>query len=149
MPKHKNFSREYEFKSDMKLYSLNEFLLNDLDFSPDQMIIFEGIDKNNKKVSKYGLFDLGHGSIDMITLEKTLSKGELVLSYIYDLNSGRHILLEFIEESEVEPRKQYPRLTAQKGSNPSQFSDEYDDYTPVNEEDISIGDEDLAEFNEE
>jgi hypothetical protein len=48
IPGSKVFMREYEIKGDTSLYKLHDFLVNDLDFSPDQMVAFRGLDENDK-----------------------------------------------------------------------------------------------------
>lgn len=129
LPKNKFFFREYEIRSEMKLYKVHEFIQNDLGFAPDQMVLFEGVNEDKKKKSEYGLFDMGDGSMDSITLEKTLSKGEKVLNYVYGVQTNRYLILTYMGESEFDPRGSYPRLVAEKGQNPDQFSDVYEDYS--------------------
>lgn len=127
IPGSKVFMREYEVKGETSLYKLHDFLQNDLDFSPDQIVVFRGLDEKGKFRSEYGLFDMGDGSMDMITVEKTLSKGEITLSYVFDLRKDRVINLTFIGEVDLAPRASYPRLVAEKGRNPEQFANGYDD----------------------
>ncbi len=38
------------------------------------------------------------------------------------------MILEFISNEEELPKRSYPRLVAEKGKNPDQFSDSYDDF---------------------
>ena len=49
--------REYEIKGETSLYKLHDFLQNDFDFAPDQMVAFRGLDEKGKFRSEYGLFD--------------------------------------------------------------------------------------------
>ena len=79
IPESKTFVREYEVKSDMNLFKFNSFILNDLGFAPDQMVIFRGIDANGVLCSEYGLFDLGDGSMDKVTFADVVAKGETEL----------------------------------------------------------------------
>jgi hypothetical protein len=129
----KIFMREYEIKENTTLYVLHIYLQNDLGFAPDQMVMFRGLDKTNKVKGEYGLFDLGDGSMDRVTLGKTLSKGEIKLQYVYDLYSDRFLILEYLSEEEELARRSYPRLTAERGKNPDQFSDNYDDFEQMME----------------
>ena len=46
LPKYKSFLREYDIKSETSLYKLHDFLQNDLGFSPDQMVLFRGLDED-------------------------------------------------------------------------------------------------------
>lgn len=131
LPNSKVFMREYEVKSSMTLYSLHEYLLNDLSFSPDQMVMFRGRNAAGKIVSEYGLFDMGDGAMDQITLDDLLEKKELSLEYAFDLFKDRFLVLDYIGEAEYFPRASYPRLVAEKGRNPDQFirgNDDYDAY---------------------
>ncbi len=133
IPGSKVFMREYEVKGETSLYKLHDFLQNDLDFSPDQMVAFRGYDNKGKFMSEYGLFDMGDGSMDMVTVEKTVSKGEVTISYVFDIRKDRVINLTLMGEVPVSPRTSYPRLVAEKGRNPEQFADKYDDLDQYSE----------------
>ena len=133
IPGSKVFMREYEIKGETSLYKLNDFLINDLDFAPDQMVEFRGADAKGKVKSEYGLFDLGDGSMDMVTIEKTIAKGEEILEYVFDLRKDRVITLTLMGEVAAHPRASYPRLVAEKGRNPEQFADKYDDLDQYSE----------------
>ncbi len=153
IPGSKVFMREYEIKGDTSLYKLHDFLVNDLDFSPDQMVVFRGLDESGKVRSEYGLFDMGDGSMDMVTVEKAISKGETVFQYVFDIRKDRIIVLSFMGETELSPRASYPRLVAEKGRNPEQFANGYDDldqYAEPSEEAVedSFMDDELPEGEE-
>lgn len=124
----KIFLREYEIRGNTSLYSLHLFLQDDLGFAPDQIVMFKGLDKNNKIKGEYGLFDLGDGTMDSISLEKAISSGQSTLLYVYDTFKNRAITLELQSREEELSRRSYPRLIAEKGKNPDQFSDNYDDF---------------------
>ena len=98
IPGSKVFMREYEIKGETSLYKLNDFLINDLEFSPDQMVVFRGLDNAGKIKSEYGLFDMGDGSMDMVTVEKTVKKGEVNLLYVCDLRKDRVIRFTLMGE---------------------------------------------------
>jgi len=127
IPGSKVFMREYEIKGDMTLYDLHEYLTADLDFAPDQMVLFRGLDSAGQVRSEYGLFDMGDGSMDSITVAQTVKAGEETLLYVFDIRKDRYITLAFIGTAEEHPRAHYPRLTAEKGRNPDQFAKGYDD----------------------
>jgi len=133
----KIFLREYEIKGNTSLYSLHLFLQDDLGFAPDQMVMFKGLDKQNKIKGEYGLFDLGDGTMDSLSLEKVISIGQSKLLYVYDIFKNRAITLEFLSREEELARRSYPRLVAEKGKNPDQFSDNYDDFEQM----IELNDE--------
>lgn len=133
IPGSKVFMREYEIKGDTSLYRLHDFLVNDLDFSPDQMVAFRGLDEGEELRSEYGLFDMGDGSMDMVTVSGTIAKGEVNLLYVFDLRKDRVIKLSLMGEVEESRRASYPRLVAEKGRNPEQFANGYDDLDQYSE----------------
>lgn len=144
----KIFLREYEIKGSISLYSLHLFLQNDLGFAPDQMVMFRGLDKRNKVKGEYGLFNLGDGSMDSVSLEKVISAGQSKLLYVYDISNDRAITLELLSQEEELARRSYPRLIAEKGKNPDQFSDNYDDFEQMielNDSDNLFQEEELPE----
>lgn len=134
LPKYKTFLRVYDIKGGTTLYKLHSFLQNDLGFSPDQMAIFRGVDEEGVVLSNYGLFDLGDGSMDSVTVEESLQRGEASLQYVYNLSLNLYILLTYVSESDFVVKESYPRLLQEKGRNPDQFSSEYDDYEAFEEE---------------
>ncbi|MCF0177006.1 MAG: hypothetical protein HUJ90_00135 [Bacteroidales bacterium] len=127
IPGSKTFVREYEIKPETTLFRFNSFILHDLGFSPDQMVLFRGCGADGKRRSRYGLFDLGDGSMDKVTFAKLIEKEELVLEYCYDLHNDTFIRLEFIGEAPDSIRYSYPRTTMEKGRNPDQFARKYVD----------------------
>lgn len=154
IPGSKVFMREYEVKGETSLYKLHDFLSNDFGFAPDQMVLFRGMDENEKFRSEYGLFDMGDGSIDMISIEKTIAKGEVNLLYVFDLHKGRFVKLTLMGDVEESRRASYPRLVAEKGRNPEQFAsgysdtDQYDEPMVDEPEEHSFMDDELPEGEE-
>lgn len=126
LPGNKIFFREYEIKGDTTLFALHKFLVNDLEFAPDQMFAFKGFTKDSKAKSTYGLINYGSGTVDRTTVDMALEKGEEILLYIYDIKKARFLQLTLIEEVEVSPRASYPRVTGERGRLPSQFSSNKD-----------------------
>ena len=124
----KIFMREYEVRAASSLYSLNLYLQNDLGFAPDQMVMFRALDKNGKVKKEFGLFDLGDGTMDSVTLLNLSKEGFERIEYVYDMFKGQALTIEKISEEEELARRSYPRLVAEKGKNPDQFSDNYDDF---------------------
>ncbi|MFA6335552.1 MAG: hypothetical protein WCX48_08360 [Bacteroidales bacterium] len=139
--RNKIFLREYEIKGNISLYSLHLFLQNDLGFAPDQIVMFRGLDRHNKVKREYGLFDMGDGSMDSVSLEKVISLGQSKLLYVYDTFKDRAITLELVSKEEDLARRSYPRLVAEKGKNPDQFSDNYDDFEQM----IELNDSEFQE----
>ena len=158
IPESKVFFRTYAVKSDMNLFSFNNFILADLGFSPDQMVVFEGYDTSEKLCGEYGLFDLGDGSMDRITFEK-LRKDEIFeLHYIYDMRNDRYVKLVLEGGELTVPERLCPCLMEEKGHGPEQFNTRYEDYeavpapgaphsTPADDEDFD--DDDLDDEDED
>ncbi len=149
IPGSKVFMREYEIKGDTSLYDLHEYLINDMGFAPDQMVLFRGVDANGKVRSEYGLFDFGDGSMDTVTVSDIIAKEEVQILYVFDIRSDRCIKLTFDCEVAELPRASYPRLTAEKGRNPDQFAKGYDDLDQFMEPVDDGGDESEAVDDDE
>ncbi|MHC1779364.1 MAG: hypothetical protein AB9922_03885 [Bacteroidales bacterium] len=128
IPGNKIFMREYEVKGSSSLYALHLYLQNDLGFAPDQIVLFRAIDIKGKVRKEYGLFNLGDGSMDSVTVDKFHGDGFKVLEYVYDMFKDRSLQMEIIATEEELARRAYPRLVAERGKNPDQFSDNYDDF---------------------
>ncbi|MBQ7253414.1 MAG: hypothetical protein IJS30_01915 [Bacteroidales bacterium] len=153
IPASKFFMREWAVRSDMNLFRFNRFILGELCFSTDQMVIYKAYDANGKCTGQYGLFDLGDGTLDKITFADVVANGQVHIELVYDLRSKRMINLYFEGEMEEDPRLSYPLLVAEKGHNPGQFADKYEDYlyeSPVRSSGVSvIEDDDDDDLNEE
>lgn len=159
IPASKVFMREWAVRSDMNLFRFNRFILGELCFSTDQMVIYKAYDEKGKCTGQYGLFDLGDGTLDKITFADVVSRGQVHIELVYDLRSKRIINLYFEGEMEEDPRRSYPMLVAEKGHNPGQFADKYEDYlyeNPVRsvgaamfDDDDDIDDEDEDEGEEQ
>ena len=128
IPGNKIFMREYEVKGLSSLYSYSSYLINDLGFAPDQLVVFRALDKKGKVKKEYGLFDLGDGTMDSVTIDELINQGLGTFEYVYDMFKDRSLLLELLSKEELFPKRSYPRLIAEKGKNPDQFSDNYDDF---------------------
>ena len=131
IPESKVFFRVYDVPSEMTLFDLHSFILNNLDFTPDQMVCFEAYGPSGKRTSQYALFDLGHGPMDQVTLEMLAEREENVINYVFDLRSGRIVRLEFLGEAEFSAKLDYPSQVDGKGVNPDQFSAKYEDAEPI------------------
>lgn len=122
----KQFQREYEIRPSSTLYEFHNFLVMDLAFAPDQLVMFRASDRNGAVRSQYGLFDMGDGTIDNITLQDCEQKGEVIFEYVYDIFNRRSIILELVSHQEESAKFEYPRLVSEKGTKPDQFSSEHD-----------------------
>lgn len=147
----KLFLREYEVKGDMNLFKFNNFILNDLGFSPDQMVVFEGYDAQGVMCGEYGLFDMGDGSMDKVTFEQLIAKGQTEIHYVFDLRNDRFIKLDFDGESPFSAMRSYPFLLEEKGQSPDQFKKMVEEVIPVAKPigDDFDDDEDDEDFDDE
>ncbi len=151
-PFSKVFFREYEIDGDITLFALNKFLTDDLSFAPDQMICFRGIGADGKVKSIYGLFDMGSGTIDGVSLESTLRKGEDSILYVFDIRRNHYIVLTFEEVAQQKPHASYPRLVAERGRAPEQFAASYanmDVLESAESEDFDDSDDDSGDSMED
>lgn len=95
------------------------------------MVLFRGLSKTNKQICEFGLFDMGDGTMDKVSVEIAFARGAEFLIYVYNPFKGKGMKLELIGKEEPLSRRSYPRLVAERGRNPDQFSDEYDDFEPI------------------
>lgn len=125
LPGIKGFARIYEVKANMSLYSFHKQMRADMDFPQDQMVLFKGLDQAGTVIARYGIFDLGSGTIDSVTIEQTLKAGIVSFIYFYDTVNVKSVTLTC--EGEAEPRGDvvYPLLVESKGPNPSEFENGY------------------------
>jgi hypothetical protein len=149
--KSKVFFREYHLESDMTLYHLHEFLCGDLEYSLDQMVYFEALDKKGNPVKRYGLFDFGDGSMDTVTLQSTIDNQELVLRYVYNVPMNLSFILTFVSEQEFNRKLSYPCLVNEKGRIPDQFSAQYEDFEEYSDYGRSsfVGSDDDQEYDDD
>jgi len=125
VPSSKRFFRECEIKGESSLYKVMEFIQGQMGFVPDMMVLFQGVDENGKVAREYGLFDMGDGSIDNVTLDDSMKKGDVALRFVFNLSMGLYMDLTFLGEVPCDIREKYPRMTAEKGHAPQQFSAVY------------------------
>ena len=131
IPESKIFFRVYEIKGEMTLFKFNSFIVDDLGFSPDQMVLYEGYDEAGTFCSEYGLIDLGDGAMDTVTFDSVVQRGETELHYLFDLRNDRYIRLVLEGEAPFSPLRVYPCLIDEKGQNPDQFRVRYEEAPPV------------------
>lgn len=127
IPSSKVFVREYEIPADISLFNFNKFIINDLCFSSDQIVVYRAFDENGSMAAVYGLFDLGYGSMDKVTFRQIVEKGQNILHFCYDMHNNSCIILTILGEDIENPRNHYPQTTLEKGHNPDQFSAKYED----------------------
>ena len=153
LPGIKGFARLYEVKANMTLYSFHKQMRADMDFPQDQLVLFKALDKDGAVVAKYGIFDLGAGTIDSVTVEQTLKAGAVSFVYFYDTTNVKSVNVTF--EGEAEPRKDvvYPLLVEAKGPNPIEFENGYVAFEDLPDDKrkmpSDLGDDDDADSDED
>ena len=115
----KGFYRLYSIGSTQSLYAFHKQMRSDMEFPQDQLILFKALDAEGAVVARYGLFDLGDGTVDRITMAETLKRGIVSFVYFYDVTNKRSVDITFEGESELEATA--PVLTEVKGPNPIEF----------------------------
>jgi len=155
IPESKIFYRVYEIKGDMTLFRFNSFITDNLGFSPDQMVIFEGYNEKGELCSEYGLFDMGDGAMDTVTFDKVIERGETELHFVFDLRNDRYIRLVLEGETGYLPMRAYPALVEEKGQNPDQFRARFEEEPavpklhPVRDDKYAAFDDDLDDLDDE
>jgi len=119
----KGFMRQYELRGSDTLYDFHMHIVNDLNFAPDQMMVFRSVDSKGKNLKQYGLFNMGDGSVDEVTIEELVARKETTLLYVFDMHDDRALRLAFVQTDDELLRKSYPRTSDEKGTPPSQFVD--------------------------
>lgn len=125
LPGIKGFARVYEIKASSSLYTFSKQMRADMSFPQDQMVLFKAFDKDGNVTSRYGIFDLGAGTIDSVTLEQTLKKGEISFTYFYDTTNAKSVIVSYEGEAEPRPGVVYPILVETKGPDPVEFENGY------------------------
>ncbi len=149
IPESKIFFRVYEIKGETTLFKLNSFLMGDLGFSPDQIVLFETFDPAGGQVARYGFFDLGDGSMDKVTVGDLVAAEPGSVHYLFDLRNERFIILSYEGEVEQMPYMTYPVLVEEKGQAPDQFTFRFEEPEPEHQRKPSLSDPDDDDFDDE
>lgn len=134
LPGIKGFARVYEVKSTMTLYEFHKLMRDDMDFPNDQLIQLKGLDVAGGLVARYGMFDLGAGTADEVTLAETVDKGITSFVYFYNVTERKSVTLTLESETEEVPGVKYPALVETKGPNPEAFENGYVAYEDLPDE---------------
>ena len=154
----KGFFRIYHVNGATTLYTLHKQMRADMEFPQDQLIMFKALDVEGAVVGRYGLFDLGSGTVDEISLEKVIKAGATDFVYFYDVTNRKSVNITVEGEAEgVAVQPDFPQLAESKGPNPVEFENGYvafedlpdrQRYLP-GEEDDDLDDEDFDDEPEE
>ena len=155
----KGFFRVYHVHGATTLYTLHKQIRADLEFPQDQLIMFKALDITGAVVGRYGLFDLGWGTVDQTSLEKAIKAGATDFVYFYDVTNRKSVNITVEGEAEgVRVNPDFPVLAETKGPNPIEFENGYvafedlpdkQRHLPGEEEDEDFDDEDFDEEEEE
>ncbi len=155
----KGFFRVYHVHGATTLYTLHKQIRADLEFPQDQLIMFKALDVTGAVVGRYGLFDLGWGTVDQTSLEKAIKAGATDFVYFYDVTNRKSVNITVEGEAEgVRVNPDFPVLAETKGPNPIEFENGYvafedlpdkQRHLPGEEEDDDFDDEDFEEEEEE
>ena len=153
----KGFYRVYNVNGATTLYTLHKQLRTDLEFPQDQLIMFKALDGDGNVLGRYGLFDLGSGTVDCISLDKAVSIGTAGFVYFYDVTFKKSVNISI--EAEVPGAKvsaDAPVLIDTKGPNPIEFENGYVAFEDLPEKQRILpgegeedDDEDLDDIEEE
>ena len=119
----KGFFRVYRIDGASSLYTFHKQLRADLEFTVDQPILFKAFDAAGNVAGRYALVDLGAGTVDAISIAKTVKDGIVKFVYFYDVQAKKsvNITLEAEEPGSLEA----PELVSSKGPVPLEFENGY------------------------
>ena len=154
----KGFYRIYLVNGATTLYTLHKQLRADMEFPQDQLIMFKALAADASVTGRYGLFDLGSGTVDAVSLEKAVKAGAASFVYFYDVTNRKSVNIAVEEEtSSAKVNPDFPVLTESKGPNPIEFENGYVAFEDLpdrqrhlpGEEDDDLDDEDFDDEPEE
>ena len=119
----KGFYRVYLIDGASTLYSFHKQMRADMEFPQDQLILFKGLDSNGNLVARFGLFDLGAGAVDQISISQTIKNGITSFVYFYDVTNKKSVNIAF--EGESPEKAPSPFIIDSKGPDPIEFENGY------------------------
>ncbi len=155
----KGFFRVYHVNGETTLYAIHKQIRSDLEFPQDQLIMFKAEDLTDGVVARYGLFDLGSGTVDRISLEDAIKEETDHFVYFYDVTNKKSVIITV--EGEIEGAKMPVGavvLQESKGPNPIEFENGYvafedlperQRHLPGEEDDFDDDDEDFDDEDDE
>ena len=154
----KGFERVYHIGAKMTLYAFHKQMRADLEFPQDQMILFKAFDAAGNVAARYGLIDLGQGTVDAVSIDTVVAAGIVRFTYFYDVTNKKSVEIAF--QGEVGPgpdENGAPVIVFSKGPNPIAFENGYVAYEDLPEEQKHIhrpssplfGDDEDEDFDDE
>lgn len=149
----KGFYRVYAVNGATTLYTLHKQLRAELEFPQDQLIMFKGLDVEENVVGRWGLFDLGGGTVDQVSLEDAVKAGTDHFTYFYDVTNKKSVIITVEGENQtIKADADSPVLTDTKGPNPIEFENGYVAFEDLPERQRRIpveGEEDFDDDDED
>jgi hypothetical protein len=121
----KGFHRIYHLSGDNTLYTFHKQMRSDMEFPQDQLILFKAFDASGAVVARYGLFDLGNGAVDDMTVADVVKKGIKSFVYFYDVTNKKSVNISYEGPVEGASERSCPLLADIKGPNPIEFENGY------------------------
>ena len=125
LPGIKGFLRLYSAAAQTTLYTVHNKLRADLEFPQDQLILFKALGAAENVVARWGLFDIGDGAVEDISLRAALDKGVTHFVYFYDVSNRKSVLIDICEDDSPAPRSGKVLLLETKGPVPQEFENGY------------------------
>ena len=119
----KGFFRVYKINGDNSLYTFHKQLRADLEFTVDQPILFKAFDAAGEVVTRYALTDLGFGTVDAVSIARTVRDGIVKMVYFYDIAARKSVTVTL--EAEEKGSVAGPVLVDSKGPVPLEFENGY------------------------
>lgn len=119
----KGFYRVYEMGGETTLYEFHKQMRADMEFPQDQLIMFKALDAGGAVLARYGLFDLGAGTVDRVSVARAIKSGVSSFVYFYDVPNKKSVIITF-EGTEDKPECK-PTVVEVKGPNPIEFEKGY------------------------
>ncbi|MBR4809278.1 MAG: hypothetical protein IK031_03250 [Bacteroidales bacterium] len=119
----KGFFRVYRINGDNSLYTFHKQLRSDLEFTVDQPILFKAFDAAGNVAARYALTDLGCGTVDSVSIAKTVRDGIVKFVYFYDIAARKYVIVTL--EAEEPGSVAGPTLVESKGPIPLEFENGY------------------------
>ncbi len=119
----KGFFRVYRMDPSCTLYSFHKQMRADLELPQDQLIMFKALGNDGGVIARYGLFDLGSGTVDLVTVDQTVKAGVASFVYFYDVPNRKSVIVTF--EGMDEGTINAPVIVESKGPNPIEFENGY------------------------
>jgi len=130
----KGFFRVYHINAENSLYSFHKQMRSDMEFPQDQLILFKAFNSIGAVVARYGLFDLGSGAVDEVTISQVVKKGITSFTFFYDVTNRKSVDISLEGEVNDGVEVSCPTLVEAKGPIPLEFENGYVAYEDLPDE---------------